>query len=121
MSRDEQKLGVFIINYRDEDFGSDPVRFCQDMRCDLKEAKAKDRICELLKYRNQRDTLEEFSKWEMPRFPVSGHSLLAAGVPKGPALAKTLNALRERWKESHYSYNEEQLMVFVEDLKNTIK
>lgn len=35
--------------------------------------------------------------WDIPDFPVGGKDLLALGVQPGPAVAKMLAAIRERW------------------------
>ena len=119
MSRDELRHGVFVINHREDNPGDNAFRYYKDLLCDTagKEPKSKEKICELLKYTGQRAVLEQFSAWNLPRFPASGHRLLEAGVQKGPALAKTLSALREKWKESEYTYTESDLMVFVEQMK----
>ena len=36
---------------------------------------------ELLRYQGRLDLLAELSKWSLPRFPLSGRVLIAAGVP----------------------------------------
>ena len=74
-----------------------------------------------MKYLNQRVALEQFEVWEAPRFPVSGHRLLERGVPKGPMLAKTLNALRGKWKESQYKKGEEELLRDLDSVMEEIK
>ncbi len=91
--------------------------------CDTvgKEPKTKDKIIELLKYRGMPEVLSDFVDWDLPRFPLSGHRLLERGVEKGPKLAKTLAALRQKWKESKYTYTQEDLLAFVDELKETIK
>ena len=35
--------------------------------------------------------------WQPPDFPVGGKDLLALGVQPGPAVARLLNAIREKW------------------------
>jgi tRNA nucleotidyltransferase (CCA-adding enzyme) len=122
MSREELRLGLFIIDHRAVTMGKDPLKHCQDLMCDTagKEPKTHSRICELLKYLGQEETLVKFSDWVPPRFPVSGHKLVELGVPKGPKFAKTLNALRQIWKDSSYVLSEQELLDHVEDLKKKI-
>ena len=119
LSRNELQLGLFIVEHRHDDFGADPLRYCQDLFCDAagKDPKLKDRICELLKYRNCRDVLHEFDSWTPPRFPVGGVRLLERGVKKGPTLARTLDALRAKWKESGYTLTEDQLLDMLDDVQ----
>jgi len=123
LSREEVRLGLFIVNHRKDDMRKDVFEYCQDVLCDTagKEPRMKERICELLIYVDQRETLEKFRAWTPPKFPVNGIKLLEMGVPKGPKLAKMINALREKWKDSRYTYTEEDLLEFVEKLKDTIK
>ena len=103
--------------------GEDPMKYCQDLLCDTigKEPKTKDKITELLKYLGRKDLLDSFHEWDLPKFPVSGHRLLELGVPKGPALAKTLNALRQKWKDTGYIYNQEELLGLLEEIQKNMR
>lgn len=120
MSRDEQRLGLFIIQHRGDDFGSDPFHHCQDLLCDTagKEPRTQDRICELLKYLDNREVLKRFKAYTPPKFPITGYQLIEKGVPKGPIFAKILAALRDIWKKSNYTLSAEELMDYVEELKD---
>lgn len=122
LSKNELQLGLFIIEHRGDDFGKDPFRYCQDLFCDAagKDPKLKDKICELLKYRSCCDVLTEFNSWMPPRFPLNGHLLLERGVAKGPALARTLDALRLKWKESGYSLTQCALLDMIDEAKKTV-
>lgn len=119
MSRDELQLGNFIISQRLEDNHGDIFDHCQDLWCDHNHNinKVETKICELLKYWNERDALVRFSSWQPPKFPVSGVTLLELGVPKGPELAKKLNFLRRKWKDTRYSASEEELVQFLDESK----
>ena len=46
-----------------------------------------------------------------PTLPVSGHDLLASGVPAGPALGARLRALEDIWLASDFAADREQLMA----------
>ena len=120
MSRNEQRLGIFIVNHREDDFGDDKFDHCQDLMCDIsgKEPKTKEKIMELLKYLGYFDVLEQFKEWDLPKFPVNGIALLEAGVPKGPPLAVALNGLREKWKESRFTFTEQELIKFADEYKD---
>merc|ERR1712004_824873 len=122
LSKDELRTGIFIILHREDDMGNNVFKYCQDLLCDTvgKEPKTKDKIAELLKYRGCSDILEQFNEWNLPKFPVSGVTLLKHGVPKGPTLAKVLNGLRQKWKETDYKLNEEELLVYVDEVIKNI-
>lgn len=119
MSRDELQLGLFIIIHRNDDFDSDPFATCEDLICDLPGGvvKTKEKLVELLKYRNLRETIEKVTTWDPPKFPVNGTRLIELGVPKGPRFAKVLADLRQKWKESRYTLGEEELLKFVDAKK----
>ena len=92
--------------------------------CDAvgKDPKLKDRICELIKYLGKENVLSNFKSYVPPQFPLNGFKLLEHGVPKGPVLAKTLDALRLVWKESNFTMTEKQLLQHFDDnLKAQIK
>ncbi len=122
MSREEVRLALFIINHREDVIGEDKMRYCQDLLCDTigKERRTKEKICELLKYIGEKELLLDFGKWDLPKFPVNGIALLEAGVPKGPKLAKMIDALRQKWKESRYTFTEKDLMGFVPEILETL-
>ena len=119
MSRDEVELGLFILAHRGTNFHPDPLHKCQEMMCDLTgpPAKTKERLCELLKYVGDKKTLEMFSQWELPKFPVNGVNVMKCGVPKGPKLATALKQLREEWKKSNFSLSEDELLKLIPQLK----
>lgn len=118
MSSEETRTTLFIIKHRDEPIATPPLRYCMDLHNDTvaKEPKVKDRIAELLKYRGESALLEEFQNWTPHRFPITGHDLFSKNVPKGPVYAKTLNELRQVWKESNYSMSKEELVDRIEEV-----
>lgn len=123
LSREELGVLTFIIEHRhDEDFKSRPFAHCCDLHFDhiQKVQKIRQRIEELLKYLGLGEVLERFAAYEPPVFPINGVELLEAGVPKGPAVAKILGALRREWKEGGYQGTKEELLKRTEDLKLNI-
>jgi len=119
MSNEEKELGLFIVGHRRDDFGAEPFDHCQDLVCDSHDnlARRKRHLCELLKYLNLRSTLEKVEVWNPPRFPVRGDQVLLAGVPKGQSVGKVLSYLKQKWKESRYTLDAEELLKFVEEAK----
>lgn len=45
-----------------------------------------------------------------PRLPLSGNDLMALGVPKGPEIARTLEAVRERWIDAGFPGSRETVL-----------
>ncbi|MEG3155095.1 CCA tRNA nucleotidyltransferase [Sphingomonas sp. RB1R13] len=40
--------------------------------------------------------------WELPRLPLGGGALIARGVPQGPLVAKTLQAIEQAWLDAGF-------------------
>ena len=122
MSNEEKELGQFIVGHRDDDFGAEPFEHCQDLVCDFHDsmARRKRQLCELLKYLNLRPTLEKVVDWTPPRFPVRGDQVLLAGVPRGRSVGKVLSYLQQKWKDSRYTSDAEELLKFVEEAQQSV-
>ena len=42
------------------------------------------------------------AEWPVPRLPISGGQLIKRGIPQGPLVAKTLQAIERRWVEAGF-------------------
>ncbi|MFN4142612.1 CCA tRNA nucleotidyltransferase [Aestuariivirga sp.] len=49
-------------------------------------------------------------RWEIPKLPVSGRDLLAAGLQPGPGIGETLRRLEDWWVASGFSAGREELL-----------
>ena len=114
MSRDEQRLGLFLVEHRSDEFGIEAMDHCMDLMCSTtgKEPITQQNVCELLRYTGQEEVLNTFSSWTMPKFPFSGKHLINMDVPKGPKFAKILAMVREKWQDTRYSATEEDLLEY---------
>lgn len=54
--------------------------------------------------------LAHAAQWTRPRFPVTGHDLIAAGAAPGPDLGARLETLEEAWIESGFTLTREALL-----------
>ena len=77
-------------------------------------------IVEVLKYRGQLDLAKEFEAWETPKFPVSGHHLKEAGCPPGKAMSIVFGKVKDRWKESNFVLDLEELIKQVPDVIDSV-
>jgi poly(A) polymerase len=50
--------------------------------------------------------LEMASGWRRPRFPLTGHDAMQAGVPEGPEVGRVLAAVEEWWVEGDFAAGE---------------
>ena len=123
MSKNELRLGLFIIKHRDDEIGDNKMRYCQDLMCDTmgKEPKNKEKIVELLKYMGHLSVIGQFEQWILPKFPINGIALLEAGIPTGPELATALDTLKQKWKDSNYTFTEKELMELAGKFKQQEK
>lgn len=118
LSRDELQLGSFIVNHRKDSFDNDPMKYCQFLFTDSpgEMKKLTERICELLKYRGEKDFMDQFMKWESPKFPVNGYDLVDRQIPKGPIFQGTLHALKQIWKFSMFTKTKEELLENLDEI-----
>ena len=45
--------------------------------------------------------------WRVPRLPIGGGKLIARGIPEGPAVARTLRRIEDRWVEAGFPHGAE--------------
>ncbi len=53
--------------------------------------------------------LEMANSWRRPRFALTGHDAMQAGVPEGPAIGRVLAAVEDWWVESDFAADESAL------------
>lgn len=49
--------------------------------------------------------------WERPRLPVSGGDLIAMGLPAGPVVAATLQAVEREWAEAGFEPDRDEVLA----------
>jgi hypothetical protein len=123
LSNEEFAAGIFIIHNRDKREGDDTLKFYQYLLVDStgKQEKTIEHICDLLKYKNEPNLLEEFSKWIPPALPVKGSDLVSMNIPKGPLFKLTLDEVRQVWKYSYFTLTKEELLEKVPEIFEKVK
>jgi poly(A) polymerase len=53
--------------------------------------------------------------WAVPKFPLGGKDLLAAGIAAGPEMGERLQALEDWWVASHFALTRDELLKRVKD------
>jgi poly(A) polymerase len=46
------------------------------------------------------------ARWRAPKLPIGGGTLIARGVPEGPAVARTLRRIEDRWVEAGFPHGD---------------
>ncbi|CAB3245707.1 unnamed protein product [Arctia plantaginis] len=82
----------------------------------IKQKDAIEYVKEVLKYRGDEKLLEDFNKWEVPRFPVSGKLLKNAGVPPGKMYGPIISRLKDMWIENEYKQTASDLVKYIPDI-----
>lgn len=49
-------------------------------------------------------------RWEVPRFPVNGHDMQAAGIAAGPEMGRALKRLEDWWAASDFKPGKDELL-----------
>jgi poly(A) polymerase len=50
--------------------------------------------------------VRRLDNWVKPRFPLTGGDLIALGLPPGPVVARTLQAVERDWVEGGFAEGE---------------
>ncbi|KAG8231146.1 hypothetical protein J437_LFUL011215 [Ladona fulva] len=118
LSAYERDLGLFVIVHRSAKECSNPLRDYQKMLINSKSKQndTRDWIKELLKYKGDIPTLEEFERWKVPKFPVGGNMLMERGIPGGKRMAPVLMKLKDIWAESNFQLTTEELLEKLPDV-----
>lgn len=126
LSAFERDLALFIVQHREDKPCERPLKPYQYLVV-LPRGKTqgmKELVCELLRYRGAVDLLEEFSKWQPQRFPVSG-DMLKPHVKHGKLMGSVITRLKEEWLDSNFELSGEELLKLVphilEELTYTAK
>ncbi|XP_046402301.1 CCA tRNA nucleotidyltransferase 1, mitochondrial [Ischnura elegans] len=122
LSAYERDLGIFIVNNRDIKEQSNPLRQYQTLLAlsKFKQNDVREWIRELLKYKGNIPTLEEFDQWKLPKFPINGNILLEKGVPGGKKMGPVLTKLKEYWIENDFKTSPEELMEKLPEVMNEL-
>jgi poly(A) polymerase len=56
--------------------------------------------------------------WKSPRLPIGGGKLIARGVPEGPAVARTLRRIEDRWVEAGFPHGDEFETIVADALRS---
>ena len=110
LSNDEKRLGTFIAQHREKFYLTDtPIKYYLDLLVDGAWPKS---VVELLWYCGNVEMAAEVGKWleNMPKLPINGKDLKGIGVSQGPEVGHLLKILKNKWKESHFAMNREELL-----------
>lgn len=55
--------------------------------------------------------------WRAPRLPIGGGILIARGLPEGPAVARTLRRIEDRWVEAGFPHGDQFERIVADALK----
>lgn len=122
LSAYERDLTLFIVENRKDKPSAKPLRPYQLLvvYSKGKTSDTREWVREVFKYRGDMFLLNEFDKWTLPRFPVSGHMLKEKGVPGGKILGPVLNALKFRWVESDFELSSDELLKFLPQILDEV-
>ena len=57
------------------------------------------------------------TNWRQPKLPIGGGTLVARGIPEGPAVARTLRQIEDRWVDAGFPQGD----AFEHIVANTLK
>ena len=108
LSNNERKLGSFIVKHRTLGYKQDlQIKTCQDFLVDGVLCSS---VVELMLYCDKAEMARQLQEWKVPKLPVNGRDLQAAGFKPGPGLGKMLRQLHSKWKTSYFTLSKEELI-----------
>ncbi|XP_046658683.1 CCA tRNA nucleotidyltransferase 1, mitochondrial [Homalodisca vitripennis] len=124
MSSSHRDMGLFIIAHRNDNI---TLRWCKYNTIMLQQraklSSIQEWIKEMLTYKHETALLDEYAKWQIPRFPVSGRVLKDHGVPMDRNTARVINKLKEYWVDHDCALDDKQILeqvpAVLEEIKNT--
>ena len=110
LSNDEKRLGTFVTQHRKKSYLVDtPIKYYFDLLVDGAWPKS---VIEVLWYCGNVEMAGEVIKWveNIPKLPVTGKDLKGIGVSQGPEMGGLLKLLKDKWKDSYFTMNKEELL-----------
>ncbi|XP_045453042.1 CCA tRNA nucleotidyltransferase 1, mitochondrial [Melitaea cinxia] len=112
----ERDMTYFIVENRDHtEDSSRPLLYYEKLilNSKIKQKDVIEYVQELLKYKGEEKLLEEFRKWEIPRFPLNGKILKENGVPAGKMYGRIIHKLKGLWIDSEYKLTTDDLVKLI--------
>lgn len=111
LSAFERELGLFVVEHRGPKLHPKPLMPFQQLvlKSKSKPLDTKKMAIEVLKYNNS-PYLEEFEKWDIPKFPVNGNMLKEHGVESGRFMGLVMTELKHYWANNDFNLSTEELL-----------
>lgn len=121
VSRLEYNTLLYIVQERDSYQRGDTKRY-QDTIVDSSErAQCHAKCLQMAAYQDDMTVYNCLRDWEIPKMPFSAKVLLEGGVPKGRKIARGLEMVKCRWKETEYTATREELEEYARTLLDSGK
>lgn len=104
LAKDEQKLLKWLVKNRNIIFS------VSELKAMLVNDVERSFAMELMKIQKRKDDFNIVKTWNIPVFPVTGTDLINQGFKPGPEMGIRLKELKQRWIESDYTLEKEQLI-----------
>ncbi|XP_063932982.1 CCA tRNA nucleotidyltransferase 1, mitochondrial-like [Zophobas morio] len=105
----ERDLAVFIVEHRPPKPNIKPLMPYQQLVLKINNKFGYQYVVEVLKYNNS-SYLEEFQKWTIPKFPVTGNMLKGKGVESGRKMGLVIAELRNYWADHEYKLTPDEIL-----------
>ncbi|KAG6455496.1 hypothetical protein O3G_MSEX009225 [Manduca sexta] len=119
----ERDMTYFLVEHRGDKICMKPLQPYEKLvlNTKIKQKDAVDYVREVLKYRGEEALIEQFNKWEIPKFPINGKVMMNAKVPPGKMYGPIINKLKDIWIESDYQQTADDLVKLIPGIIDEIK
>ncbi|XP_015520219.2 CCA tRNA nucleotidyltransferase 1, mitochondrial [Neodiprion lecontei] len=121
LSAFDRDLALFLVQHRVVTPSEKPLKIYQKLVImpKGKNQGIKEFVCELFRYRGDLELLRVFADWQPPRFPVGGDQL-RQHVKGGKLMGLVITRLKERWIDSDFQLDREELLKLVPNIVEEI-
>lgn len=114
LSAFERELCIFVVEHSAPKLHPKPLMPFQQLvvKSKSKPLDTKKMAVEVLKYNNS-PYIEEFERWDIPKFPVSGNMLKEHGIENGRFMGSVITELKHYWAENDFNLDTDELLKHV--------
>ena len=111
----DMELGSFIVDHRRKVLSEHTeLKYFQDL---LVDGSRSENVMQLLHYCDRLEYVGQLKEWVVPKIPLTGKHLINAGIKPGSEIGRLLRLAKDKWKESYYAMNTEELIHYVNSIR----
>ncbi|EZA62403.1 hypothetical protein DMN91_010686 [Ooceraea biroi] len=123
LSRSDRDLGLFLVQHKEYKPCEESLKSYQRLvfiQPRVKHDVYRELVKELLRYRGATELVEEFERWKIPQFPISGN-MLKEHVSKHTLIGSVVAELKRIWLDEDFKLTSEQLLERIPSILSEVE